>query len=196
MWQLKKDIIIFLRRLSYKLVPLQAITGCFLRDFAWPPGRVTWVPSPEARGELSRSRTGWLGSCHALVVLYLARCGFHNWRYEVRDGTELLLLASHSSLTPWGYEVLCVFKVQHRKSSMVLAANHSAAVITVTLKGFLDGIKHMEIYRREQKQGKFFCINVGHGSEMKNFVCSCYLITSSYHSKMNIIACMRDNFII
>lgn len=52
--------------------------------------------------------------------------------------------------------MLCVFKVQNRKSSTMLVANHSAAVITVTLKGFLDGMKHIEIYKREQEQGKSY----------------------------------------
>lgn len=50
----------------------------------------------------------------------------------------------------------CVFKVQHRKSSTVLAANHSAAIIAVTLKGFLDDMKHIEMYKREQGQGKSY----------------------------------------
>ena len=50
MWRLKKDSVIFLRRLSCMLVPLQAITDCFLRDFVCPPGRVMWLPSTEAWG--------------------------------------------------------------------------------------------------------------------------------------------------
>lgn len=152
MWQLRKDIIIFLRRLSYKLVPLQALTGCFLRDFAWPQaGR--WGCLAQRHGESSPAagQDGWGAALHSSCCTWLVAVFVTG---HMRDGTELLLLASHSSLTPWGYEVLCVFKVQHRKSSMVLAADHSAAVITVTLKGFLDGIKYMEIYKRELKQGK------------------------------------------
>lgn len=40
--------------------------------------------------------------------------------------------------------------------SAVLAASHSEAVVIVALKAFLDGVEHIEIYKRDEEQGKSY----------------------------------------
>lgn len=139
-----KRRLVFMKRISNVLVPLQMIR-LFPRGFVHAPGQMPRHKSTE---------WGTMESCHMLDIctwlsaVFVAGC----------SGLQQSCHYSHcSSLSLWSF-TLCVFKVQHRKSSMVLAANHSAAVIVVMLKGFLDGVEHIEIYKRDEREGKSYNI--------------------------------------
>lgn len=72
------------------LVPLQAITDCFLGDFVCPPGRVTWVPKHTGTGQSSpeAGQDGWQVALHSSYCTWLFAVSVTG---HIRDGTELPL---------------------------------------------------------------------------------------------------------
>lgn len=106
------------------------------------------VQVPQHKG----MRQGTTGICHKLDVLHLAFCISHILLYWGGNRGTIIHIAPG-----WGYELVrCAFSKCSTEKSMVLAANHSAAVVIVALKAFLDGVEHIEIYKRDEEQGKSY----------------------------------------